>query len=82
MPIIIYTSFDCPYSVMAKSYLDKKHVIYFEKYIDHDDQAREELAKFSGGFLGIPYLTIEKNNQTHHIIGFDKTKIDGILNQV
>ncbi|OGM75135.1 hypothetical protein A2382_04210 [Candidatus Woesebacteria bacterium RIFOXYB1_FULL_38_16] len=82
MKITLYLTNTCPYCVSLKSYLDKKHVIYFEKYIDHDDQAREELAKFSGGFLGIPYLTIEKNNQTHHIIGFDKTKIDGILNQV
>jgi hypothetical protein len=48
--------------------------------VDTDDAAREEMMAVSGGFLGVPYTVIVKDDGTKEgVIGFDKGKIDSIL---
>jgi glutaredoxin len=65
---------------MLKSYLSEKNIQFVEKLVDLDDNAREEMSKISGGFLGVPFTVIAKDQGTQEtIIGFDKGKLDSIL---
>ena len=80
MEFIVYSTTTCPYCKMLKSYLDEKSVTYTEKLVDQDDTAREEMTKASGGFLGVPYSIITKDDGTkENVIGFDKGKINSVL---
>ena len=80
MDIIIYSTTTCPYCKMLKDYFDEKGVKYTEKLVDQDDQARDEMAEISGGFLGVPFTVVTKDDGSKMtIIGFDKSKINEIL---
>jgi hypothetical protein len=46
-----------------------------EKLVDQDDVARDEMMKESGGFLGVPFSVITKDDGTKvPVVGFDKGK--------
>ncbi len=80
MEVIVYSTTTCPYCKMLKSYLDEKSIAYTEKLVDQDDLARAEMTKASGGFLGVPYSIITKDDGSkENIIGFDKGKLNEIL---
>ncbi len=65
---------------MLKDYLKSKNIAFNEKLVDQDDAAKEEMMASSGGFLGVPFTTIIKDDNTKEtIFGFDKGKIDAIL---
>lgn len=65
---------------MLKNYLTSKKVSYVEKMIDTDEQAQKEMEKISGGFLGVPFTNVIKDDgTTSTILGFDKGKVDTIL---
>jgi glutaredoxin len=65
---------------MLKNYLDEKSIEYKEKMVDQDEDARVEMVSLSDGFMGVPYTVIEKDGNLEKIIGFDRGKIDKILN--
>ena len=80
MTVTVYSTTSCPYCQMLKSYLDEKKIEYKEKLVDEDDAARAEMIKESGGFLGVPFAVVSKDDGTKEtIIGFDKGKIDQIF---
>ena len=80
MQIIIYSTTTCPYCKMLKDYLKEKNIAYTEKLVDTDDVAREEMMASSGGFLGVPFTTIVKDDGTKEtVLGFDKGKLESIL---
>lgn len=80
MQIIIYSTTTCPYCKMLKDYLTEKGVSYVEKLVDQDDLAKEEMSQVSGGFLGVPFTLVVKDDGTKEtIIGFDKNRVDEIL---
>lgn len=65
---------------MLKKYLDEKNVQYEEKMVDQDDVAKEEMMKDSGGFLGVPFSVITKDDGSKEtVIGFDKNRINEVL---
>ena len=64
---------------MLKAYLKEKNVPFTEKVIDQDTAAQEEMAKLSGGFMGVPFTTIKNGDNLVKITGFDKPKIDEAL---
>lgn len=65
---------------MLKSYLGEKNISFEEKMVDSDDAAREQMSKLSDGFLGVPFVTIDKGNgQIEKVIGFDKNRLNQIL---
>ncbi len=65
---------------MLKDYLRQKSVLFTEKLVDQDEAAREEMAAVSGGFLGVPFSVIAKDDGTKNtIVGFDKGKINQVL---
>ncbi len=80
MQITIYTTTTCPYCQQLKEYLESKKLSYKEKLIDQDESARQEMLTFSGGFMGVPFIYVEKDSgEKMTVIGFDKGKLDEIL---
>ena len=80
MQVIVYTTTTCPYCKMLKDYLSEKKISYTEKLVDQDDLAREEMANASGGFLGVPFsLVVKDDGSKNTIIGFDKNRVNEIL---
>ncbi len=80
MQVTIYSTTTCPYCNMLKSHLDEKSIAYKEKLVDQDDTAKDEMMKESGGFLGVPFTVITKDDGTKEtVIGFDKRKINSVL---
>lgn len=64
---------------MLKDYLAQHNIKFEEKLVDRDDEAKEQMMKESGGFLGVPFVLLEKQGQKQTVVGFDKAKIDQIL---
>lgn len=65
---------------MLKDYLASKNVIFTEKLVDQDEIARNEMMAESGGFLGVPFSVITKDDGTKEkVIGFDKGKLEKII---
>jgi len=80
MQITVFTTGGCPYCIMLKEYLNSKSVTFSEKLVDQDEEAKKEMLQVSNGFLGVPFSVISKDDGTKEtIIGFDKGKIDQIL---
>jgi len=80
MKITIFTTTTCPYCKMLKSYFDDKQVKYEELLVDQDDQAREQMMQASGGFLGVPFTLIEKEDgKRETVIGFDKDRLNSLI---
>jgi len=80
MTFIIYSTTTCPYCKMLKDYLSEKNIAYTEKLVDQDDAAKEEMMAASGGFLGVPFSIITKDDGSRaNVIGFDKNKLNEIL---
>lgn len=80
MTITIYSTTTCPYCKSLKDYLTENKFEYTEKLVDQDDAAKDEMAKESEGFLGVPFTVIVKDDGSKEtVIGFDKGRIDQIL---
>lgn len=79
MNVTVYTTTTCPYCKQLMSYLDEKGIKYTTKIIDTDAAAQEEMSKLSDGFLGVPFVAIEKDGKVETVLGFDKAKINSIL---
>ncbi len=62
MKVVIYSTATCPYCKMAKDYLNQKGVTFEEKLVDQDEVARQEMTSLSGGFLGVPFMVVEKED--------------------
>ncbi|MDP3994936.1 MAG: glutaredoxin family protein [bacterium] len=80
MKITVYSTTTCPYCKILKNYLEQKAISFEEKLIDTDDKVRIEMEKVSGGFLGVPFIVVEKDDQTREtIFGFDKGRLNSVL---
>jgi len=65
---------------MLKDYLSSKNITFIEKMVDVDEVAQKEMAGISGGFLGVPFTLITKDDGTKEsVLGFDRGKIDTII---
>ncbi len=80
MQITVYSTTTCPYCKMLKDYLKEKSLSFTEKLVDLDEAAKVEMTASSGGFLGVPFISIVKDDGTKEtIVGFDKGKLNAIL---
>ena len=77
--VTIYSTTTCPYCKMLKEFFQSHNVEFTEKLVDQDDAARDEMMAASGGFLGVPFVVINKDNNTETVVGFDKTRISQLL---
>jgi glutaredoxin len=65
---------------MLKDYLGEKSIEFTEKLVDMDDEARDKMVEESGGFMGVPFTVITKDDGSKEdVIGFDKKKLQEIL---
>lgn len=77
MQITVYSTTTCPYCKLLKDYLSQKQIAFSEKLIDLDEAAKKEMETLSGGFLGVPFIVISKDDGTReNIVGFDKGKLE------
>lgn len=80
MQVTIFSTTTCPYCKMLKDYLSEKNINFSEKLVDQDDLAQEEMSQASGGFLGVPFTLIVKDDGTKEtVLGFDRGRIDEIF---
>lgn len=80
MKIKIYSTSTCPWCVLAKNYF-KGNNIPFEDFNVGEDQAKAKEMVDISGQMGVPVITIEKENgqDVDVIVGFDKEKIEKSL---
>ncbi len=65
---------------MLKSYLTSKNIAFVEKLVDMDEATQKEMSDVSGGFLGVPFTSIVRDDgATETIMGFDQGKINSVL---
>ena len=55
--VVLYTTSTCPYCAQARALLAREGVIYRERNIESDTQARAEYRRLAG--QGVPLLVIE-----------------------
>jgi glutaredoxin 3 len=80
MQLIVYSTSTCPYCKMLKEYLTQKNIPFVEKMVDQDEKARDEMAGYSGGFLGVPFTMVVKDDGNREtIVGFDKGRLEQVL---
>ncbi len=73
--VTVYTSSTCPYCQMAKEYLKEREIPFDEKNVQTDKDARNELMAM--GYTGVPVICVDEEQ----IVGFDKNKLDELLNK-
>lgn len=65
---------------MLKDYLNQKNIVFTEKLVDIDESARTEMTAVSGGFLGVPFTLIVKDDGAKEtVLGFDQGKLNSVL---
>ena len=80
MQVVIYSTTTCPYCKMLKDYLKEKNFTFTEKLVDVDEAAKTEMIASSGGFLGVPFTSIVRDDGTKEtVVGFDKGKLNSVL---
>ncbi|PKL15178.1 MAG: NrdH-redoxin [Spirochaetae bacterium HGW-Spirochaetae-6] len=75
MQIKVYTTPTCHFCQKVKDYLKAKNVAYSELDVSKNPQYAQEMVQKSGQ-MGVPVVLL--GNQI--VVGFDKPKIDKILN--
>ena len=79
MKITIYTTRTCPFCKMEKEYLNSKNIQYEEILVDERPEEAQKMIEMSGQ-LGVPFTVIKKEDDSEEkILGFDKERIDQIL---
>lgn len=65
---------------MLKDYLTEAGIPFENIFVDQDERGREEMMKESGGFLGVPFTVITKDDGSKEtVLGFDKNKLNQVL---
>jgi glutaredoxin 3 len=80
--VTVYSTTTCPYCQMLKEYLTRKSIPFLERLVDQDETAKKEMAATSGGFLGVPFIVIDKDGKTETVVGFDKGRLEKLLQAI
>lgn len=65
---------------MLKDYLNEKGFEFEERLVDTDEKARTEMMAASGGFLGVPFSVVVRDDGSKEtVVGFDKGRLNQIL---
>lgn len=78
MTIKIYSTPTCVYCNMLRDYLKEKNIEFQHIDVSQDQAAGKEMVDKSGQ-MGVPVTIIEKDGKEEVIVGFDKTKINELL---
>ncbi|MBR1728804.1 MAG: glutathione S-transferase N-terminal domain-containing protein [Selenomonadaceae bacterium] len=71
----VYSITTCPWCDKAKKYLKSKGIEYEEHNIENSDEDAQACLKLSGDTM-VPVIT---NDDVNYVVGFDKAKIDQML---
>ena len=71
----VYSTSTCPYCIRAKEYLKQKNIQFENIDVSINKAAIDEMVKLTGQ-MGVPVIVINGES----IVGFDKQKIDSLLN--
>ena len=74
MKFKVYSTKSCPYCDKVKDYLKEKGIEFEEIKVDEDQEAAQEMIKKSKQ-MSVPVIEIDGEI----IVGFDKEKIDELL---
>lgn len=74
--VIVFTTPTCTYCNLAKKYFRDNKIKFKEVDVARDQKAMLDMMKRTNGNKGVPVILI--NNRP--IIGFDKAKINSMLN--
>lgn len=78
----MYTTTTCPFCKMEKAYLNSKGIAYEEVLVDENPERAQEMIAMSGQ-LGVPFTVIVKENgDREQILGFDRPRLEEVLNIV
>ena len=72
--VVIFTTPTCGYCTKAKSYMRKQGIKFREEDISKDPDAARDVRRLSGG-TSVPVILVG----SRVVVGFDKTKLDGLL---
>jgi glutaredoxin-like YruB-family protein len=73
--VVVFSTPTCPHCVSVKRYLKEKGIRFKDVDVSRDTRAASEMVRKTGQ-QGVPQLWI--NNRP--IVGFDRSKIDNLLN--
>ena len=76
--VTVYSTPTCPYCTQAKDYFKENGIEFSDVDVSQDQQAADQMIKKSGQ-MGVPVITIEKDNKEEIIVGFDQAKIASVL---
>ena len=71
----VYSTPTCPYCVRVKAYLKQKNIDFVNIDVSGDETAIDEMVKLTGQ-MGVPVVVVDGKS----VVGFDKSKIDLLLN--
>lgn len=71
----VYSTPTCPYCIRVKEYLKQKNVVFQHIDVSQDKTSLEEMVTLTGQ-MGVPVIVIDENV----VVGFDRAKIDSLLN--
>ncbi len=72
--IIIYTTPSCVYCKMTKAFFKENNIVYEEKDVSTDEQARNEMVAKSDQ-MGVPVIDIDGE----FLVGFDKPRLSQLI---
>lgn len=73
--VTIYSTPSCGYCKMAKNFFEQHSIVFTEKDVSLDLEAREKMVNDSGQ-MGVPVIDIDGTI----IVGFDKPRLSSLLN--
>lgn len=73
--VIVFSTPTCPHCRHAKQYLWTRGIRFTDVDVSHDAHAARDMERMSGQ-QGVPVIRID----SHTVVGFDRPKIDRLLN--
>jgi glutaredoxin 3 len=73
--VVVFSTPTCSYCVAAKRYFREKNIRFTDVDVSRDEKAAQDMLRRTGQ-RGVPVILI--NNRP--IVGFDKNKINSMLN--
>jgi len=76
--ITVYSTTTCPYCRMITRWLDEHNIDYTEYKVDLNPYAAQTMIVLSGQ-MGVPFTTIEEDEATEKILGYDVPRLKQLL---
>ncbi len=78
MEVKVYSTPTCPWCDKLKNFLKENNVKFKDINVAEDEEAADEMIEKSGQ-MGVPVLSIKKEEKEKILVGFDEGKIKNIL---